>query len=1269
LTGQGAEVFVEVLHRQPGSGAAWTGGSGLVISTNLVLTAAHVVGDGTVLIRVDAAGERRGHVVWRGDPESVDLALVAFDGPPVLSRPWRFGVVDRARAELVTGCRAVGFPAFKPQRGRPLRRASAQVDGVIPTAENLGQEVLTLRMTAVPKELSSANLSPWAGMSGAAVFSGDVVIGVVADHVPSEGSSTLSIVPLTAVAGSADVDVWWDMIGVKQNELIRMPSRWHPAGHPVARELAPSELVGRDEELAALARFATGEESYRWVVGGPWTGKTALASTFAIDPPPKVDVIAYFMVRRAGDADVGRLLQSACAQLAELLGEPFETGDPETFRRQWASATARARATGRHLLLLVDGLDEDVGPAQATPSVAQLLPARVDAHAHVLLFSRRYPLLPSDVAADHPLRTLGQDELRPSGVADQLRLRATQDLEQWLARGRSDPLLVDVLGLLTVARGALSVDDLWKLANGASRRDVRQLVERDVGRVLEPVGPPDAPRFLFAHDTLLSTAEAAFDPLELDAYHDRIWAWAWAGAERRWLADETAAYLFDGLPQMLITRAPARLADLYRDLDYVERANGLLGSVRLAADVHAGVTAVPGDRFLRDLALILDREAAALRELRAEPGIVIDRIALQAVRSGFHEIAAEARRRMKARRQPQLLPVWSDSNTPSGLIRVLEGHRAMVSAVAVTADGTRAVSTSFDDTIRVWDLATGDVRVVAGHATWGFGGISFDGDLAFIAGQQMKMLHVLNIVTGEAMGALDVAGTAARHGIRDIREMHFEPVNRRIACVGSDDSRIVWWNILEQRSHVLDGHVGRVYGLVVHPDEELILSAGKDGTLRFWDLSEGVADVRSNGGSALLGLCLSADGHVAVSWGEDFEFQVWDVRGRRLASKLDGDGHRPDYAALNRDGTVLISRDDETIRVWDLVAGRCVATVYDRDIVTEDWDEDASSGVLALSEDGRCAITTSHAHRLKVWQVDAMESYGPLLSTEVTKSVIGHGGPLVASAGWGTTIRAWNVADGSSFEVEHGVEEPIYAIALSNDGTLGVSSHFNDGQMPMWDPSSGKHLGWLDSPEQCPRVVAIDRHGAVVFASEEELYFQAPGDRGDMSWSVIPWEEAGLEPIIASADGKQIFAMSAEGELRSRDLQSGREMVIPGNPSSNVWGLATSANGHRAVAIDSRGVLQVWDLRAEVLEGQLEAGTSYDGDVAISPDGRLAFTLLGADTLRVWSIDERRCVATGHRLGRRLKFALCSSRPGRLELFVGDADATFTLYEVWEPPR
>jgi hypothetical protein len=58
--------------------------------------------------------------------------------------------------------------------------------------------------------------------------------------------------------------------------------------------------------------------------------------------------------------------------------------------------------------------------------------------------------------------------------------------------------------------------------------------------------------------------------------------------------------------------------------------------------------------------------------------------------------------------KPWLRPLFPALHPPgTELVRILEGHSEFVSGVAVTPDGRRAVSTSYDHMLKVWDLETG----------------------------------------------------------------------------------------------------------------------------------------------------------------------------------------------------------------------------------------------------------------------------------------------------------------------------------------------------------------------------------------------------------------------------------------------------------------------------------------------------------------------------------------------------------------------------------
>lgn len=68
---------------------------------------------------------------------------------------------------------------------------------------------------------------------------------------------------------------------------------------------------------------------------------------------------------------------------------------------------------------------------------------------------------------------------------------------------------------------------------------------------------------------------------------------------------------------------------------------------------------------------------------------------------------------------PRLRPIAANLMPPGGpLLRTLSGHSDEVRSVATSADGTLAVSGSYDNTVKVWDLQTGEAiaRFVADHA-------------------------------------------------------------------------------------------------------------------------------------------------------------------------------------------------------------------------------------------------------------------------------------------------------------------------------------------------------------------------------------------------------------------------------------------------------------------------------------------------------------------------------------------------------------------------
>jgi hypothetical protein len=99
------------------------------------------------------------------------------------------------------------------------------------------------------------------------------------------------------------------------------------------RRIAPPWLLGRDRELAELARFCLGTDAapYVWWQAGPWAGKSALLSTLVLHPPSGVRIVSFFITARLAAQDTREAFtQVLLEQLAALLGQSLPAVLPES---------------------------------------------------------------------------------------------------------------------------------------------------------------------------------------------------------------------------------------------------------------------------------------------------------------------------------------------------------------------------------------------------------------------------------------------------------------------------------------------------------------------------------------------------------------------------------------------------------------------------------------------------------------------------------------------------------------------------------------------------------------------------------------------------------------------------------------------------------------------------------------------------------------------------------------------------------------------------
>ncbi|MGW7210019.1 tetratricopeptide repeat protein [Streptomyces sp. NPDC054837] len=163
-----------------------------------MLASAHVVPEPGARVSVFRPGWAevwQAQVVWRGTPAGRDdAALLHIDDPawvPMPARPVRWGRL--ATTQPGTRCETWGRPDLVQQAGRPVD--TAQRPGTLNPGDRAVGNRYVMHLAHHPPPSSGDGTSPWGGLSGAALFCGDLLTGVIAADPAGHAHAALEAVP------------------------------------------------------------------------------------------------------------------------------------------------------------------------------------------------------------------------------------------------------------------------------------------------------------------------------------------------------------------------------------------------------------------------------------------------------------------------------------------------------------------------------------------------------------------------------------------------------------------------------------------------------------------------------------------------------------------------------------------------------------------------------------------------------------------------------------------------------------------------------------------------------------------------------------------------------------------------------------------------------------------------------------------------------------------------------------------------------------------
>jgi WD40 repeat protein len=499
--------------------------------------------------------------------------------------------------------------------------------------------------------------------------------------------------------------------------------------------------------------------------------------------------------------------------------------------------------------------------------------------------------------------------------------------------------------------------------------------------------------------------------------------------------------------------------------------------------------------------------------------------------------------------------VWSWKNhegipRAAGVLQDASGftHESGITSAAFDATGRLVVTTSWDKTARIWDLASGELLLELPEKTESFDG--HDGPVRFAGFSPNGKLVV-------------TASTDGKARIWRIDASYCRPP----ACDASDPEARGRSALLR----TLQGHGGQVTTAAFDPSGQHVVTSSLDGTIRIWDAStgdilqilQGPAVVSGNRASA----ALSPDGRSVVAAFADKWAYLWDIDVQVRPVLLPPLPASVTTVAASRDDERLAAAFDGTVRIFSTRTGAPIRP-----------DLDTTEPVLSVAFDSKARrLATAAGNRVDIWDVGGNEfrKFAVLRGHRslVLSVAFDPTGQHLVTASQDGTARIWNAASGTPLAILGGHRSAVFSAAFSSDGRQVATGSF-DKTLRLWDAESGRELARpIDAGKPVLAVTLTSDNRYLVASLLDE-----PTPARPFRTSIAMWDARTGEPApeqdagsLRLADYLVVYSRNA-GILFSQGVA-----LLPRNRDAirNVIG---SVGGEGVYTVSLDGMVRMWRL-------------------------------------------------------------------------------------------
>jgi WD40 repeat protein len=576
---------------------------------------------------------------------------------------------------------------------------------------------------------------------------------------------------------------------------------------------------------------------------------------------------------------------------------------------------------------------------------------------------------------------------------------------------------------------------------------------------------------------------------------------------------------------------------------------------------------------------------------------------------------------------PKVLQLWDVAT--GTLLRTFQGHTKTIWAGEFSPDGGLIISASDDQTLRLWDAATG------------------------------ANIHIL-------------------HHENRVRSCAFSPDGQSILSASTDDTLRLWDVSSGESIFILrqDSNPQGIRSCAFSPDGGLVLSGGDDGTARLWNVATGdLLHTFRGHSSPVKHSAFSPDSSLvltATDYSGDQTIQLWDVATGSLRHSLEGHTDMIRDCVFSADGKLILSGgNDLTTRVWNVATGE---TLHIFEI------DKSSVMACAFSPDSRFALSASAGHTLWLWDVRT----GALLHTfqghadSVHDCAFSSDGKLIASVSGDGTTRLWDTTVRTAAQTLSGHIARINSCQFSSDGTMVVTAS-DDTTVRLWTVQTGEVFRLFQGHQQLvtDAVFSPDDRLIVSASGAQEWMLLGPGQPFRTPHALLLWEVATgaivdtfreydrrARDCLFSPDGRFVLSCDDTGAVSLWDRRAGLRLPdISGRPAfRRAFAFSPDSRSLLSVGTERTFTLLLWDLTTWALVRTFHGHTDWVNDCEFSPDGRYILSASDDATVRLWDVAARKEVHVFQ--GHTYRVYACAFSPDGTRAVSASGDMTLRLWDV-----